>query len=95
MAGELRDGIKIISPKTFIESRICYDIVLNVDSLTEMDATVASEYIEQIKKRSAMFLSINHESNSFTVRDMIGHMNGYSRYPYWMRKGYVEELVKL
>jgi hypothetical protein len=69
------------------------DIVLNADSLTEMDRIDAQAYVEFIIRRSKVFLSVNHEFNPFRVSD-IGDLAKYrvSRHPYWLRAGYVEEV---
>ncbi len=81
---------KFMSPDEFHASSERYDVIVNVDSLTEMDRAIAAAYIDAIKKHARTFLSINHESNAFTVREL---MPGMSRHPYWMRRGYVEEVI--
>ena len=45
-------------------------MVINCDSLTEINLNVAKKYISKILK-SKYFLSINHESNKFTVNSLI------------------------
>jgi hypothetical protein len=65
---------------------------LNADSLTEIGRSAANEYWSQIQQRCSVFLSINHEANEFTISDLIGERPAL-RYPYWMRRGYVEEVV--
>ena len=73
-----------------------FDVTLNVDSITEMDAQHAINYIREISRRSRMFLSINHEANPFSVRDLLSKCSIQARtlrYPYWLRKGYLEEIV--
>jgi hypothetical protein len=44
-----------------------------------------------------MFLSINHERQRFTVRELFSKigLTAASRAPYWMRRGYVEEVFLL
>ena len=72
-----------------------YDLVLNVDSLTEIDETVAKEYWVLIRKKAKKFLSINHEANGFTVAGLIESDSGIKntcRSPYWLRGGYIEEV---
>ena len=74
-----------------------YDLVLNTDSLTEMDKEVAIKYWQGIKQIAKVFVSINHEGNKFSVRDIMAgdkDVDSYIRYPYWMRTGYVEEIVR-
>lgn len=69
------------------------DIVLNADSLTEMDKEVAQAYADYVAANATVFLSINHEANQHRVRDLkFEGMVCVSRSPHWMRTGYVEEL---
>ncbi len=63
--------VKIIAPETFLAESKTYDLILNVDSLTEMDFRVAQAYWEKIKVSTNIFLSINHEANPFRVRDLL------------------------
>ena len=86
--------IKLYAPETFFAHKERYDLIVNVDSLTEMGWETASAYSKAIRSRAARFLSINHESNEFTVRQLPG-LVPQTRYPYWMRRGYVEELYLL
>jgi hypothetical protein len=88
------DAVKLYAPETFFARRERYDLVINVDSLTELGRDTASAYWKVIQSRAARFLSINHESNEFTVRQLPGP-EPQTRYPYWMRRGYVEELYLL
>lgn len=89
--------IKIFPPHFFLNGSDHYDIVVNVDSLTELDETIARNYWSQIEARTDVFLSINHEQNSFTVRELISgskRIISSDRVPSWMRRGYVEETVR-
>ena len=73
-----------------------YDLVVNVDSLTEIGRVAADQYWSAIEARADKFLSINHEANEFTVAHLISearHIRA-SRTPYWMRRGFVEEVVE-
>jgi len=86
--------IRICPPAWLANTDKEFDVVLNVDSITEMDAQHASNYVHEISRRAAIFLSINHEANSFTVRDLLAERRIKTRtlrYTYWLRKGYVEE----
>ncbi len=90
--------VKIVVPKTFLAETKTYDLVINVDSLPEMDFRVAQAYWNKIKASTNTFLSINHEANSFRVRDLlVKDLNSLNvqRGLYWMRKGYVEELIRI
>ncbi len=83
--------IKLVPPSAFFESEARYDLVLNVDSMTEMARSTAEAYCRAIDARATVFLSINHEGLGFTVAELVpGGM--FQRSPYWMRPGYVEEL---
>jgi hypothetical protein len=85
--------IRIESPNWFWASREKHDVVANIDSLVEMDENHAKAYVNSILERGRVFLSINHEYNAITVRDIISNRcSGYQRFPYWMRKGYAEEV---
>ena len=90
----LKNKIKLITPEFFLKSKTKYSLVLNCDSLTEINYDLASNYMKKISK-SKYFLSINHERNSFNVSKLIEESNfkKYSRNLYWLRKGYIEEFV--
>jgi SAM-dependent methyltransferase len=90
--------VKILTPQTFFNETKTYDLIVNVDSLTEMDFSVAQAYWNKIKVTTSTFLSINHEANAFRVRDLIVDdlsMLNIRRELYWMRRGYTEELIQL
>jgi hypothetical protein len=95
--GENRPGVRILPPGAFLDSNDHFDLVVNVDSLTEMTAETAHAYCQAIKASAGLFLSINHELNPVTVREVCAgqQMFAHSRTPYWMRNGYVEELFTL
>jgi hypothetical protein len=86
-------SIKMETPKSFTSDSTCFDIVINVDSMPEMDLKQANDYVNEISARSKIFLSINHEAGSFKVVDLngISSITPY-RQPYFLRRGYVEEL---
>lgn len=89
--GESGTGIKILSPDAFHAASTQYDLIVNIDSLTEMPVSVAEAYWRAIQKRSKLFLSINHEANDKTVME-ITKVTPKERVPYWMRRGYAEEI---
>lgn len=89
--------IKLIHTKAFFSSDRKYDLIVNVDSLTELDIDIAKNYFRKIGEVSDLFLSINHENNSFSVNSIWKENSGLNklyRNPYWLRRGYVEELFK-
>src|SRR5262249_5720898 len=54
--------IKILPPESFLDAacEATFDLVLNVDSMTEMDRSVAASYWDKIARSARRFLSINH-----------------------------------
>jgi hypothetical protein len=92
--GEGGPGIRLLPPAAFLDAADRYDIVVNVDSMTEMAADTALAYCRAVKIRAGLFLSINHEVNQFMVRDVFAREGLYAitRTPYWMRRGYVDEV---
>jgi hypothetical protein len=94
---ELGSGLRVLPPVAFLNAQERYDIAVNVDSLTEMSPETARAYCSEIKSRADLFLSINHEYNSFTVRNISQdlQMRAASRTPYWLRRGYVDEVFEL
>jgi hypothetical protein len=95
--GEEGDGIRIIPPAAFLSVHDRYDLIVNVDSLTELDRATAETYCTAAKKRAVLFLSINHEFNPLTAQKVCTAANMIQEYrmPYWMRRGYVEELFRM
>lgn len=90
-------AIKVMSPAHFLDGNDRYDLVINVDSLTEMDRKDAVAYWNAIQKRAAIFLSVNHEGNLFTVAELADESISIvrrTRNPSWMRRGYVEEVFE-
>ena len=90
------DRVKIVPPGFFLDGTERYDLVVNVDSLTEIGRAAADQYWSAIKTRADKFLSINHEANEFTVAQLIRDAGNArsSRMPYWLRRGFVEEVVE-
>ena len=95
---ELDHGLHFRSPDSFFDSKETYDLVLNVDALTEIGIEVARRYLQQISQRTQYFLSINHEGNEFTIRELVKEfpeLRLVERSRSWIRPGYVEELYKI
>jgi hypothetical protein len=89
--------IKMLTPAKFLASTDTYDLIINADGFTEMDPKVARAYWKQIEHSTSIFLSINHEINPYQVKTLIDESQCVAkveRYPYWMRQGYVEEIVR-
>jgi len=89
--------VKVYGPAHADRQSPRYDLVVNVDSLTELGRKVAAQYVDWICDKTPRFLSINHEANRFTVRELLAGRAGVAaeRHPYWMRNGFVEEVFTL
>lgn len=93
-------AVDALPPKSF-------DLIINQDSLPELSKETMDGYLKVIQRVSkGYFLSINQEaraptglnSNQGWVHDACRGEQGMKliyRAPYWMRKGYVEELYKI
>jgi len=86
--------LKVI-PSSAIESGKTYDLIVNVDSWTEMSPDIAQFYWNYARQTTRMVLSINYEHNPQTVRALYKDDPDVkaSRFPYCMRRGYVEEIL--
>lgn len=94
----IKNGIQLRQPNEFISSCEEYDVILNVDSLTEIGIEPAREYLKSIIGRTKFFLSINHEANEFTVRNISQEFKEFKLVAIskaWLRPGYVEELYEV
>lgn len=74
------------------------DVVLNVDSITEMSITTALDYAGWINSHARLFVSMNHEKNLFTVTDLA--KGGLAARPLYRapvpgRDGYYEEVFAI
>lgn len=91
-----RDRIRIVGPHWFFSNSDRFDIVLNCDSLTEIDRLTAAAYLGEIAHRTATFVSINHEANDFKVCDLLVSARAtplcHLCFPFWLRPGYAEEI---
>ena len=87
-------AINVLTP-AHLDSAPRYDLVVNVDSLTEVGRGGAEDYLRWIMKSSRRFLSVNHEANTFTVNELLKEFPEATveRFPYRMRNGYVEEII--
>jgi hypothetical protein len=64
-------GIRLAPPIVFFEAVDRFDLVVNVDSFTEMAEETAWRYFDEASHRSPKLLSINHEFNSHRMFDVI------------------------
>jgi hypothetical protein len=97
LAGEkARPGQVTILPPSSLTTLTQVGVMLNVDSLTEMDRSSAEAYVHFAKENAERFISINHEANRFTANEVIRALwpaAKIMRYPHPMRDGYVEEIA--
>jgi len=103
-----RDAVKIRAGENCRLARDkSFALSLNQDSFPEIDETIVRGYLEQIRRTTAgLFVSINHEVQHAKTDDT-KHLNvstllekdaGFERVyrmPYWLRRGYVEELYAI
>jgi SAM-dependent methyltransferase len=74
------------------------DVVINVDSITEMSIKTALEYVRWINGHARLFISMNHERNLFTVADLAKSRltaKPLYRAPVPERDGYFEEVFAI
>lgn len=91
---ENTDDIKILHSTDFVNvPKNRWDIMINIDGLTEMGKDVAFNYVDS--DCSPMLLSINHEVNNYRMCELNTSKKLIYRYPFWLREGYVEELYKI
>jgi hypothetical protein len=87
--------VRLLTPAEFLDAAERYDLIVNVDSLTEIPREHAQRYAAVIPARCPMFLSINHEVNEFVVAELFaGCAHLRTRHAYWLRPGYAEELYR-
>lgn len=104
-----KESVKVLPWRGFGQNRT-FALTLNVDSFTEMEAAIVTEYLRKIKQNTQKYLlSINHEKE-FVVGDtshtsgrlvmfrLIKEVGGFKqvyRFPFWLRSGYMEELYSV
>ena len=86
-------ALRILGPSFVTNTTEWFDVVLNVDSLSEMDQAAAAGYVAFARRAAKALLSINREwDGAPRLTELLGDAT-MARYPYWMRDGYVEELA--
>ena len=91
------DQIKLRHPDHFFGDSPDFDLIVNQDSITELGEELATEYLVRISELTSYLVSFNHEVNEvrlFELLSAVGRPTQVLRFPYWMRPGYVEELVR-
>ena len=94
-SSKFKDSLKLLHSTDFIDvPKGRFDLMINIDSLTEMNIEEANKYMQS--DCATLLLSINHEVNEFRVNDINGDYRSLKyRYPFWLRAGYVEELYEI
>jgi len=89
--------VRVLPPVAYESLKEPFDLIVNVDSMTEMAKPTAESYVFGASRLAPKFLSVNHEHNSFTVESIYRNMPNVTawRAPCWARRGYVEELIDL
>ena len=86
--------VRIETPAWFHASKDRYDIAINNDSMVEIGVEAVEAYWQQLAIRSEVFVSMNHEAQSFRIADISNRGQDVptlrSLHP--LRKGYVEEI---
>lgn len=99
--GEHGDGdtkIRVENPSWFHTENNQYNVAINNDSMVEIGFKAVEEYWKQLANRAEIFLSINHEAQSFRVADLpasMGQACKSLRTFHPTRKGYIEEIFFL
>jgi len=101
------EGIRILTPRYFaLVPGDYFALVINVDSMPEIDEEIVTDYLRRMKRNTKRFLSINHEGmhpltagkRHLRVADVVDKVGGFrrlARFPFWLRKGYVEQLYEV
>jgi hypothetical protein len=87
----------------FYNTSRSFDTVFNRDSMAEFQLSAAINYLAEIKRRGVKYLSINQEAEAESGQPGIYQlsvgrlaksrgMQHHYRFPYWIRRGWVEEL---
>ena len=100
-------GIRLVLPEHLGSvPRQHFEVLVNCDSLPEMSADVATDYVQRIPSLCRNFLSINQEAagkmwhldmKQNKVSELVNTASGFqrvSRNLFWLRKGYVEEVYR-
>jgi len=104
------DGVQVVTQMAALAAAPDrrFDIVVNADSMPEMGWSVATEYVRSIRRTCrGVFLSANQESRKqishegsthAVVAEIVREVGGFERayrFPFWLRRGYVEELYEV
>jgi hypothetical protein len=72
--------VRIFNPDHFFaEVGGPFDLIVNVDSLTELGRQLATQYFERLGEIGDCFLSVTHEANEYRARDLHEGMSAFAR----------------
>jgi len=106
LLGEVMEAPIKIFPSTHKNSiQANFDLVINIDSLTQINIDEVIDYLKIARARAKYFLSVNQEAHKthkgripqHIVSEVTGKVGGFKllhRNIYWMKQGYVEELYQ-
>lgn len=101
------DAAVAVRPWWHFDDAPTCDVVLNQDSFPEIDASFVISYLRRIAQVARYFVSINQESAAPATADgspqhivstLVSQTRGLRRRhraPYWIRRGYVEEVYEV
>ncbi len=89
--GDVSAPILLMTPQQFHMAAVPCSMVLNVDSIAEMDREHAIAYVERLRADGSVLLSINHEANDVRLAEIAPVQHRKWRAPYMLRPGYIEE----
>ena len=95
LVGEERKAVRLVGPQFARDTEETFDVALNVDSLSELDHAIARSYVAFALRSSRTFVSINREWEGAPRTAELIENKPIFRAPYWMRDGYVEEIVTI
>jgi hypothetical protein len=99
-------SVKLISGTEFCSGSFDFDLLVNCDSFPEIEGTVMRDYVRRGHSVFRRLLSINQETLAWRpgpidiqerVGDVLDEIGGFcrlSRFPFWLRPGYVEEVYE-
>jgi hypothetical protein len=101
------DQVVMVRPWWRLEASPECDVVVNQDSFPEIERAFVLDYLRHIRRFAGRLLSINQEAGELAsadgrrqhvVSELVDSVGGFvrvSRVPYWLRRGYVEEIYEV
>lgn len=95
---DLSTSVEVLPYWEFFDRTRDYTVIFSRWALQEIESNYLDQYLTEIETRGKSLLSIHHEAGGATYRNLHtvvaerAKLRCYSRFPYWVRKGFVEEL---